>query len=147
MARLFRERRRRRDFPDGGGGGATKIIFLAAEVDTVQFSRPSRRRRDQEIFPRYQGGDRATFRTNAETARLFRLRRRRHDFPDKAGDGATKIIFLAVEVDTVQLSRTKWRRRDFSDQDQNGDGATFQNKAETTRLHFGLKLANFVIVK
>ena len=116
-ARLSRTRRRRRNFPDRGGDRATKnqfrarffrqsrrrrdqkfflatkIMFLTTEVDTVQLSRPrrrrrdfseqgqegapsrpSRRRRDQEFIPRDQGGDGATFQTKAETKRLSRPR-------------------------------------------------------------------------
>ena len=71
------------------------------------------------------------------TARLSRTRRRRRDFPDRDGDdGATKIIFLTTEVDTVQLSRPRRRRRYFPD--HRGDGATrnsfLATKAETARL-------------
>ena len=36
-----------------------------------------------------QGGDDAIFQTKVEMARLFRSRRRRRDFPDQGGDGAT----------------------------------------------------------
>ena len=134
--RLYSSRLRwiQRDFPDRGGDGATKIVFLATEVDTVRVSRPRRRGR---YFPEQggdgatkivflatrwirfdfpdQGGEGATFQNEVEMARpiLFfsRLRWMQCDFPDRGGDGATKIIFLATEVDTARLSRPRWRRR------------------------------------
>ena len=112
----------RRDFPDRGGDGATKIVFLATEVDLVQRFRPRRRRLN---FPD-QYGDGATFQTEVETVRpkLYssRLRWIRRDFPDRGGDDATNILFLATEVDTVQLSRPMRGR------------ATFQTNAEAARL-------------
>ena len=157
--RLFRPMRRRRDFSDRGGNGATKIMFLAIEVDTVRLSRPGWRRRAFSD----QGGDGATYQTEVETARprlyssrlrwircsfpdqcgdgrLFRPMRRRRDFSDRGGNGATKFMFLAIEVDTVRISRPGWRLREFSDQggtgdfsDQCEDGATFQTEVETAQ--------------
>ena len=91
---------RLRKWRDSKGNGATGLASaiemctfetFQTEVETARprnhSSLPRRRRRD---FPD-QGGDGATFQTNAETARLFRPMRRRCDFSDRAGDGATMI--------------------------------------------------------
>ena len=129
-ARLSRPTWRRRNlkkvfqgFLDPGGYGATR--------ETV---RP-------QVFQgfRDRGGDGATFQTEVEMARpelsSSRLRWIQCDFPDWGGDGATKIIFLATEVDTARLSRPKWRRRDQNSipRDWGGYGATFQTEVETAR--------------
>ena len=78
MAQVFRPRRRRRDFPYRGGDDATKKQFFATVVKAARLSRSEWRRRD---FPD-QVGDGATFWTKSETARLFRPRLGRSDFPD-----------------------------------------------------------------
>ena len=70
---------------------------------------------------------RGDYRAEAEVARpkhrdSYLVLRRRRDFPDRGGDGATNILFLATEVDTVQLSRPMRGR------------ATFQTNAEAARL-------------
>ena len=113
-----------------------------------RFSRPRRRRRDQESFslrPRWirrdfsdqsgygphQGGYGATFQTKAETTQprinFSRPRRRIRVFPDQGGYGAT----FHTRVETVSLSRPKRRRRDFPY--QGADGIIFQTEAETAR--------------
>ena len=110
MARLIRTMRRRRDFPDRGGYGATFQI----KRERARLSRQSWRRRDQEPIPRDQGGNHSSWPYGfSHTTRFFRLQRRRRDFSDRGRDGATKIIFLAIEVETVRFFRLKRRRSDF----------------------------------
>ena len=75
ISRPSRPRCRRRDFPDQGGDGATENQFFATKAETAGFSRPRK--------------DGATFQIRAERARVFRPKRRRRDFPDQGGDGAT----------------------------------------------------------
>ena len=129
-ARLFRPRWIRRDSGNGATPKATARPAWPARPKCA-LSRLSPPKWRRHVFADRSGGDGATFQTKAERARLFRPMRRRRDFPDGGGDGATKIIFLANEVDTVRLSIPMWRRRDFSD--QGGEGYTFQTIAETAR--------------
>ena len=63
-------------------------------------SRPSRRRRDQEIVPRNQGGGGATFQSKAETARLFRPKKSRQ----------TKIWSQSLDIDRESLNIPKFGR-------------------------------------
>ena len=102
-------------------------------VDTVRL----RKRRDSKdngatVWPAIKMCTFKTFATEVETARLCRPKRRRCDFLDQGGDGAT----FQTEVETARprnhSSLPKRRRHDFSD--QGGDGATFQTNAETARL-------------
>ena len=125
-------------------GGATLPIRLKTAQTTVHMARLSRTRRKPRDFPDRgrddafsdQGGEGATFRTIAETARprinSSRPRRRRRDFPNQSGDGAT----FQTRTETAPFSRPKRRCRDqdYIPRDQGGDDATFQTKAETTRL-------------
>ena len=73
------------------------------------------------------------FAIEVETARLSRPRRRRRDFSDQDGYGAT----FQTEADTARLRnnsmRPWWMRRDFSNQsgdnpDHGAQGATFRTK-------------------
>ena len=150
-ARLSRPMRKWRDFPHRGGDGETKIISsrlrwircdfpdqggdgatFQTKAEKALLSRPSRKRRDQEIIPRYQGGGGATFQTKAETAQLFRPMRRRRDqeiIPRYQGRGGAT---FQTKAETARLSRPRRRRRDFPDRD--GDGTSLQTEAETARL-------------
>ena len=85
-----------------------------------RFSRPRRRRRDQESFS-------------------LRPRWIRRDFSDQSGYGphqggygATKNQFLATKAENPRLSRSRWIRRDFPY--QGGDGITFETETETARF-------------
>ena len=131
-ARLSRTRRRRHDFPDRGGDGATKKQFLVTNEETTRFFT---RLRNNSLRPIFCGAILAirveTSQTTVHKARLSRTRRRRHDFPDRGGDGATKKQFLVTKEETTRFFRPKRRRRDFLDQD--GDGAIFQTDVETAR--------------
>ena len=62
--KFLRPRRRRRVFPDQGANGAT----LQNRAERALLSRPTRRRRDQEKFPRDRSGYGATLHTRVETA-------------------------------------------------------------------------------
>ena len=109
--------------------------------------RPRRRRRDQELILRNRGGSGATLAIRVEMALirnnflvpvveamllwrsdfwLSRPRRKRGDFPDQCGDGAT----IQTKVDTsrprTNSSRPWWKR--CGCRAQSGDGATFQTK-------------------
>ena len=127
--RRWRDQNIAKDFPDQHGDGATfKKSFQGS------------RGRGGDGATKNQGGDDLTFRTKAETARLFRPRQRRRNFSDRCRDGSTKIIFLATEVDTVRLSRPRRRRPDFPDQSRDGwlfrprrRRRNFQTEAETAR--------------
>ena len=132
-AQLSRPTWRRRDFKkvfqvflDRGGDGAT----FATKVDTARL----RKRRDSKgngvtgLASATKMCTFKTFATEMETERLCRPKRRRRDFSDQCGDGAT----FQTEVETARprlySSRLRWIRCDFPD--QGGDGATFQTKAE-----------------
>ena len=128
---LSRPRWRRRDFHDQGGYGATQ--------ETARLQRQRRDRLgqgDQNVhfqdFRHRSGGGTSLQTEAAETARLFRPRRRGRDFPDQCGDGAT----FQTEVETVRPRlyslQMRWIRCDFPY--QCGDGATFQTKAERAIL-------------
>ena len=112
--RLKKQRRDRPDqrgqkvhfqnFRDRGGDGTTKNHFIATVVEASDFRVQTRGDFSD------QGGDGATFQTEAETARLRN-----------------------------NSLRPWWMRRDFSNQsgdspDHGAYGATFQNKAQTARL-------------
>ena len=149
MARLLRTGRRGRYFPDQAKTAQSRI--LATKVETPRLSRlsrkwregwrgllsrPTRRQRDQEKFPRNRCGYGATFHTRVETASLSRPRRRRRDqenIPcDRGGYGA----MAHTKVDTARISRPSRRRRneESNSRDQGGDAASFQTKAEMARL-------------
>ena len=87
--RLFRLRRRRRDFSDRGGDGA----FFETTVETAAFQTKA-----EKVRPKINSS-----RVKAETTRLFRLRRRRRDFSDRGGDGAT----FQTETETARLLRPR----------------------------------------
>ena len=107
LSRLLRPRWRRRVFADRSEDGAT--FQTKAETAPARLSRPRWRRRDQEIILRYQGGGGVTFQqTGEETAQFFRPMRRRRDFSDQCGDGAT----FQTKAETARFSRPRWRRRD-----------------------------------
>ena len=127
-ARLSRPKWRRRDFKkvfqgflDRSGDGATFVTM----VDMVRL----RKRRDfkgngaTSLASATKMCTFKTFATKVETVRLCRPKRRRRDFSDQGGDGAT----FQTEVETVRprnhSSLPRRRRRDFAD--QGGDGATF----------------------
>ena len=138
-ARFFIPGWRRPDFPDQDRVGA----FFQTKMEMPRFSRPRRRRRDQEKIPRSCDGYGATFHTRVQTASFSRPRRRRQDFPYQGADG----IIFQNEVETARPGkcslRPRWIRRDFSDQSgdcphQGGYGANFQTKPETAqpRINF-----------
>ena len=132
---------RRHHFRDRGGDG----VIFHTRVQTASFSRPRRRRRDQESFSEtrlsrwtesahfsdqkwicrpHRGGYGATTPS--------RPRRRRRDFPYQGADG----IIFQTEAETARPIkfplRPRWIRRDFPY--QGGDGLTFQTKVESA--HF-----------
>ena len=168
-ASFSRTRRRRRDqenFPcDRGGYGATLVIrvdMAHTKVDTAQLSRPRRRRRNQILAtkaetlrlsrPRRkwrdsseQGGEGATFQTNAETARPRKISQRplwiRRDPAYQGGDGLTfqnkteSAHFFKPKGDAAifQTETNMARLRKYPCA-RAGCGATFQTKAERRDL-------------
>ena len=97
----------RRNFPDQGGDCATKNQILATKAETLRLSRPRRKWRDSSE----QGGEGATFQTNAETALPRKISPRPLWIP------------AATRCDPFIPG---WRRPDFPDQDR--IGAFFQTK-------------------
>ena len=91
----------------------------------------SRQRRKRGDFSD-QSGDGATFQTKTETASFFRPRWRRRDQDYIPRDKGGNDATFQTKAETARLFRPRRKRRDFSD--QGGDGATFQTKAKTERL-------------
>ena len=124
--------------------------FFETKMEMPRFSRPRRRRPDQESIPCAHGGYSATLairmemaHTKVNTVRISRPGRRGRDqenIPcDRGGYGATLAIRVEMahtKVDTARISRPSRRRRneESNSRDQGGDAASFQTKAEMARL-------------
>ena len=130
--RLSRPRRKWRDSSEQGGEGAT----FQTKTESAHFFKPKGRCRDK-----YGVTDRDKYRDKYGATKKVSLRPRwihsipgcrRHHFPERGGDGATKETFLATTVDTARPFIPGWRRPDFPDQDR--VGTFFQTKREVPRF-------------
>ena len=99
---------------------------FATEVETARISSPRRRRRDQESFHGDRSGSGASLAFRVETARFSTPRRRRRDFSDQGGDGATFYTEAETARLRNNSLRPWWMRRGFNNQSAK-DGTDFRD--------------------